>query len=731
MPQVIDAFHYVNAGAALGLAIVAGVQAGRGGRPSRWGAVAFAALAVALLISALDGRDGSDGLRKALLCLLLVFPYALLRFTASFGAVPAGFTRVAGAATAGVLAATLLVPVLPRHDAVRPGWVTAYLVVVLAFFTALSLATVAGLWRSGSGQPTLACRRARLMAGGTVVINVLMVLAAIGAPAGWGRLAVHVLLLGALVAFAVGFAPPPFVRLAWRKPEQDRLRRATEELVRARTVSEVTATLLPHVARIVGGSGAEISDEHGDVVARVGSLPDGDGDRGRDARVVLPLSPPFGALSVATGPLTPFFGREELGLLQGIAVLADLSLTRCVVSEREREAQAALHAAVTQVAKASAAKSEFVSRMSHELRTPLNVVLGFAQVLEMRGSLATKDHEAVEQILKAGRHLLELINEVLDLSRIESGRMTMSAEAVEVADIAREAMDLIAPLAQERGVRLDADLGRGHCHVTADRQRLKQVLLNLLSNGVKYNREGGEVTLSCVDGGEGRLRLCVADTGRGIPASLMDRLFEPFERLGADGGAVEGTGLGLALSQELVTLMGGTIGADSRDGEGSTFWVELAVADPPRVTVAVPPAEEPAPVLLAARRRRVLLIEDNLANVKLIQVLTAERPHIELRTALTGGRGLELALEHPLDLILLDQHLPDVSGAQVLQRLKAGAETRDIPVVIVTADATPDQMERMRERGAAGYLTKPLDIPRFMQVIEGVLEPPPAETVSP
>jgi signal transduction histidine kinase/CheY-like chemotaxis protein len=425
---------------------------------------------------------------------------------------------------------------------------------------------------------------------------------------------------------------------------------------------------------------------------------------------------------VATSSLTPFFGREELGLLRSLGAIADLSFTRCALTQRDEQTQAALREAMEQAERANMAKSDFLSRMSHELRTPLNVVLGFGQILEMRGELGTKDAAAVEQILKAGRHLLELINEVLDLSRIESGRMTISSEPVELADLAGEALDLIGPLALERSVQVNAELGCCHRHVTADRQRLKQVLLNLLSNAIKYNHDGGAVTVSCAEGAPGRLRLNVTDTGPGIPAALMDRLFQPFERLGAEGGHVEGTGLGLALSRQLMKLMDGEIGADSSVGEGSTFWLELAIADSPQDNGAVPKVALPNPVR-ELRSRRVLLIEDNLANLKLIEVLTAEREHIELLPAMTGRLGLELAREHRPDLILLDQHLPDLTGTEVLHRLKADPETRDIPVVIVSADATPGQTRRMRERGAADYLSKPLDLPRFLKVLDGVIEP--------
>jgi len=550
----------------------------------------------------------------------------------------------------------------------------------------------------------------------------LILVAAVGVgEAGSGQLLVQALLLASLVAFAVGFAPPSLVRQAWRQPEQQALRRATEELVRARTVGDVTATLLPHVARIVGGSGAALCDETGAIVASVGSVP-----RGAASGVTeVPLSPPFGALVVATSPLTPFFGREEIGLLHALAALADLSLARCLLGEQERESQAALQRATEEAERANAAKSEFLSRMSHELRTPLNVMLGFAQILEMRAALDERDSEAVEHILKAGQHLLELINEVLDLARIESGKMAISPEPVDVAELAGEALALIGPLAQERSVRVSASLEGCRRHVTADRQRLKQVLLNLLSNAVKYNREGGEVAVSCEPAPGRRLRLAVTDTGPGVPEVLIDRLFEPFERLGAEGGRVEGTGLGLALSRQLVELMGGEIGVESREGHGSVFWVELRVTHPAQEPRTEAGADEPdgAYAIASGRRRRVLLIEDNLANVKVVEAVLAQRDHIELVPAMTGRLGLTLAREHRPELILLDQHLPDVTGADVLHRLRADPSTRAIPVVVVSADATPGQVRRMLEIGAADYLTKPLQILKFLRILDRLLEP--------
>jgi signal transduction histidine kinase/ActR/RegA family two-component response regulator len=718
-----DLLRYSNASAAVVLAVVAALQARRGGRPGRWGAAAFAALALVLLVAAIGGDRPPELVQRALVCVLLVFPFLLLRFTASFGAVSSGLARLAVAWTAVMLLATGALPEFPDQGAAQSAWFTLYVVVFAGFWTVLSSATIVGLWREGAGQPTVGRRRARLMSAGTAGMNVLILVAAVGAgDAGTGQLLVQVLLLVSLVAFAVGFAPPSLLRHAWRQPEQHALRRATEELVRASTVADVTATLLPHVARIVGGSGAALCDDSGAQVASVGSVPE-DAVGMTEVR----LSAPFGALVVATSPLTPFFGREELDLLHALGALADLSLARCVLSEQERESQAALKQATEDAERANAAKSDFLSRMSHELRTPLNVVLGFGQIMEMRGALDERDSEAVEQILKAGQHLLELINEVLDLARIESGRMAISPEPVDVAELTGEAIALIGPLAQERSVHITAELGAGDRHVTADRQRLKQVLLNLLSNAIKYNRDGGEVTVSCDPAAGGRLRLAVSDTGPGVPEGLIDRLFEPFERLGAEGGRVEGTGLGLALSRQLVELMGGEIGVESREGHGSVFWLELATAQRAREPRAEPDADESErpPVAESGRRRRVLLIEDNLANVKVVAAVLSQRDHIELVPAMTGRLGLTLARQQLPELILLDQHLPDLTGDDVLHRLRADPATRDIPVVVISADASLGQIRRMREIGAVDYLTKPLHVARFLQLLDRVLEPQP------
>ena len=367
--------------------------------------------------------------------------------------------------------------------------------------------------------------------------------------------------------------------------------------------------------------------------------------------------------------------------------------------------------------RANRAKSDFLSRMSHELRTPLNGILGFAQLLEME-SLPADQAEGVAHILKAGRHLLGLINEVLDISRIEAGRLQLSLEPVPVSDTLHGAVDLVRPLAAQHGIELGAEVANGDCHVLADRQRLQQVLLNLLSNAVKYNRAQGAVTVSCEERGSDRLRILVTDTGQGISPSKLERLFVPFDRLGVEGSGIEGTGLGLALSKHLVEVMGGVLDVTSRVGIGSTFAVEL-----PRTAAPVDvlkPVEASPTLPTAARQARVtvLYIEDNLSNLRLIEQVLSRRPHATLLSAMQGRLGLDLAREHRPDLILLDLHLPDLSGEEVLRQLLAEPRTRDIPVVVLSADATPGQVERLLAVGARAYLTKPLDVPKFLALVD-------------
>jgi PAS domain S-box-containing protein len=401
--------------------------------------------------------------------------------------------------------------------------------------------------------------------------------------------------------------------------------------------------------------------------------------------------------------ITPLL--SETGALRGYGkVTRDMSERRHA-QEAERDARAAAE-------RASRAKTEFLSGMSHELRTPLNAVLGFGQLLQLDSGLGEHQREHVGHIVRGGQHLLELINEVLDISRIESGTLALSPESVDVGETVRGAIALVRPLADGRDVAISCETCSGF--VVADHQRLKQVLLNLLSNAIKYNRHGGQVSVSCARDGE-RVRIAVADTGPGI--AQLERLFEPFDRLGAERSGIEGTGLGLALSRSLVELMGGTLIAANRAGEGAVFTLELP-AGQERAVVA--PVQAPV-AQLALAASRVLYIEDNTANFRLVQELLTTRRPVEILPAIQGRLGVELARRHHPDLVLLDLHLPDMAGDVVLAQLQADPETADIPVLVVTADATPGRERRLLDSGAFALVTKPFDVPEFLRTVEAAL----------
>jgi signal transduction histidine kinase len=389
------------------------------------------------------------------------------------------------------------------------------------------------------------------------------------------------------------------------------------------------------------------------------------------------------------------------------------------VEERTQLAEE-LRRAMETAESANQTKSEFLSRMSHELRTPLNSILGFAQLLELE-DLSPEPSDNVQHILRGGRHLLELINEVLDLARIEAGRLSLSPEPVRVREALKDALDVVRPLADKQNVHIGPDVGlRCNRHVRADRQRLKQVLLNLLANAVKFNRPGGSVTLSCEEVSTNRLRIEVADTGLGISPEGLAKLFKPFERLEADQAGISGTGLGLALSKRLVEAMGGVISAESNVGEGSRFFIELELVEHPADRTAI----EGIPAVPAARSNQashhgtVLYIEDNLSNLRLMERILAHYPGVKLLAAMQGELGLDLARVHTPDWILLDVHLPDLGGEEVLRRLRKDPRTQEIPVTVVSADATPGQIRRLTEAGARDYLTKPLDVKQLLRLLE-------------
>ncbi len=428
-----------------------------------------------------------------------------------------------------------------------------------------------------------------------------------------------------------------------------------------------------------------------------------------------------------TGNIVKWFGTctdindLKLAEMEIIRSNQEIQTLNSELEERVATRTEDLVAATQEAERANNSKSEFLSRMSHELRTPLNAILGFGQILDLE-VLDPRSKESISYILKGGRHLLGLINEVLDLARVESGNAELSIDPVAVLDIIQDAFSLVHPLALERKIRLlDIAEGEGQTYVKADAQRLKQVLINLISNAIKYNRPGGEVEIGWSAGDAGHIVIQVRDTGLGIKPDDMAKLFTPFERLGYGHSTIQGTGLGLVISQRLVEAMGGRLLASSTPNVGSIFSVELAACDPIDSHLSEVIAEHIEPARDFERTFTVLAIEDNASNLRLLEVVLQRRPEVTLLSAMQGSVGLDLARQFAPDLILLDLNLPDMTGMQVLAHLRNAEVTRSTPVVIVSADATTSQIERLLHAGATDYLTKPFDIQKFLKLLDARL----------
>lgn len=429
---------------------------------------------------------------------------------------------------------------------------------------------------------------------------------------------------------------------------------------------------------------------------------------------------PFGlGLTIEELRRNGFIGQRSgdaftVALISGVFAVVIWMTARC-----NARAEEAVLAAKADAERANLAKSEFLSRMSHELRTPLNAILGFAQILQLEG-LSDRQADCVSHILRGGKHLLSMINEVLDISRIETGNLAMSCEPVEASGLLREAVQLLAPVASDKGVDLrDRTDSSDQIYVTADRQRLHQVLINLLSNAIKYNVADGKVTVECRHGEPGRVQLVVSDTGKGIDEDKLSQLFSPFSRLGAEDSTVEGTGLGLALSKSLSECMGGTLVYAPNPGGGSVFTLELRAAANPIS------ANEPALRQLANQQvsftngLRVLVVEDNASNIALLKRIFEARPSVDTKIVTRGSSAVSTAVEYEPDLILLDVNLPDVSGDEVLRHLKSSPQTSEIPVVVTSADASSKTIAGLLSLGATEYLTKPLDVSKLLEVVDG------------
>jgi signal transduction histidine kinase len=575
------------------------------GRERRRGflAIALGCLGLVALGAGLEPVIGHAArLAAAVLILFMASAAGLVLYRDSVVRLPLWGRLLAGAGLVGATTFSFLVglPVTARPGAADTALQSAALDIVLVVWCLAVAEPAYRLTRIAADLPAIQRARMRSIAAGYAGIIVGVALFLVAFTIGGDRLSV------ALQAFALlcvpplyaGFAPPSWLRRIWRRPEEDRLRHATHDLL---LFSPDRATLagrgLDWAIRLVGGGAGLIADADGELLARQGvsetearqivelvSVPSSPHllriRRGSRTAIVhgLPMNAGTGVLVVLSGSLSPAFDAEEADWVAGYAAALAIALDRVRVAELSAQTEAELRNAKDLAEAASQAKSEFLSRVSHELRTPLTAMIGFAELL-LGEPLDTEQERHVRTILKAGDHLLALVNDILEISRIEEGRLPLSPEPVSVREVVGEVLDLTRPMAGERGTTVRPVRIPGTPRVAADHQRLKQVLLNFVTNAIKYNRRGGwvEITAQAVDG---RCRVAVADSGPGLRPEEVERLFAPFERLEAAASGVEGTGLGLALSKSLTEAMGGSIGVESRVGRGSTFWVELPLAAP-------------------------------------------------------------------------------------------------------------------------------------------------------
>ena len=433
-----------------------------------------------------------------------------------------------------------------------------------------------------------------------------------------------------------------------------------------------------------------------------------------------------GKETVVSYNATTFHDRDRK--LQGVFAAARDVTERKQFEHALQENNVELESAKAAAEKANLAKSEFLSSMSHELRTPLNAVLGFAQLMATGTPPPTSAQKmSLDQILKGGWYLLRLINEILDLAMIESGKVTMSQEAMSLTEVLQDCHAMIEPQAQQRGIQMTFPRTENLFYVHADSTRVKQVMINLLSNATKYNRVGGKVVVDCEISGINRVRVSVKDTGTGLSAAQLAQLFQPFNRLGQENSTEEGTGIGLVVTKQLVELMGGVIGVESIVGVGSVFWVEFGASVAPQLVFgndadSHPPEPQSAAAVTGTDRRTVLYVEDNPANLALVEQLIARRADLRLLTATDGHHGLQLARTYLPDVILMDINLPGISGFGALSVLRENTTTANIPVMALSANAVPRDIEKGMDAGFFRYLTKPIKVDEFMEALDLALE---------
>ncbi len=436
-----------------------------------------------------------------------------------------------------------------------------------------------------------------------------------------------------------------------------------------------------------------------------------------------------GKETVVSYNATTFYDRDRG--LQGVFAAARDITERKRLDQVLQEKNTELENARSVAEKASLAKSDFLSGMSHELRSPLNAILGFAQLMESDTPPPTPaQKESVTQILQAGWHLLKLINEILDLAKIESGQVPLSEEPVSLAEVMLECQDMMEPQAQQRDVKVTFPQFETPYFVLADRTRLKQILINLLSNAIKYNKEQGIVVVNCIQSTPERIRLSIRDSGAGLSPEQVAQLFQPFNRLGKEVGGVEGTGIGLVVAKRLVELMKGSIGVESSIGTGSMFWLELMAVAEPSLSMegsegaALGEPQEPR----AATPRILLYVEDNPANLKLVEQIIARHSTIRLLTAVSGSSGIEIARTSRPDVILMDINLPDINGFEALQILRLDPGTSHIPVIAISANAMPRDIAKGLKAGFFRYITKPIKLDEFIEAIRAAPKHAPAES---
>jgi len=541
----------------------------------------------------------------------------------------------------------------------------------------------------------------------------------------------------ALPLMYVALLPPAWLRRFWRETEEEAFRLATHALLLGQPDPQSLATqCLEWAVRLVGAEAGCIVGLDGSLLATsnlsheqalmlAGASHHEEGRRAlrltpEDSAsnvIVVPMRSEFGsgAIAVVAGRFTPLLGSDEVNRLTQYAASVTAAFDRLILLDQLTQARETAD-------RASTRKSDHLSRMSHELRTPMSAILGFADLLALNDPRPDQK-EDINAIVKAADHLLALINEVLEISLIESGSGSVSLEPVKLTDVVDESITLVGRRASMENIKLEKHMHNEQAFVIADNQRLRQVLVNLLSNAVKYNRTDGSVTLNTIEQ-NGHIRIEVTDTGPGIDPEFVDRLFEPFQRMGRESSDIEGTGLGLALSKALMEAMHGTMGVETQLGTGSTFWIEVSATD----EVAVQRAADDDTALTGSRSparaefRDILYVEDNLANVELAdRVLSQERPKLNLVPISKGAAALEYLIDHHPGLILLDLHLGDINGDEILRGIRADARLQDIPVVMLSADASTGQIERLISMGANDYLTKPFRVKTFLRAVDAGL----------